>query len=168
MMKEFEKYKGIHPGAVLDRELKKRNLAQRPFALSLPEHPQTLNAITKGKRDFNISLALKIEQSFGWEEGTLMTLQLFYDIKKEKQKNDTAPRPDLTKIRKALFWDTDMLKIDWLKQYKYTITRVFERGSDAEKEELLRFYGQEKIKEITGSAKIADNRIPMMQHLNNR
>ena len=50
MIKQYEKYKGIHPGIILDRELKKRSIKQRPFALSLDEHPQTFNAITKGKR----------------------------------------------------------------------------------------------------------------------
>lgn len=37
-----EKYKGIHPGVVLDRELKKRSIKQRPFALSINEHPKLL------------------------------------------------------------------------------------------------------------------------------
>jgi plasmid maintenance system antidote protein VapI len=44
MIKRFEKYKGIHPGIILERELKKRAIKQRPFALSLDEHPQTFNA----------------------------------------------------------------------------------------------------------------------------
>lgn len=46
MTEQYEKYKGIHPGIVLDRELKKRAIRQRPFALSLKEHPQSFNAIT--------------------------------------------------------------------------------------------------------------------------
>ena len=37
------KYKGIHPGIVLEREFKKRSLKQRPFAIAINEHPQTLN-----------------------------------------------------------------------------------------------------------------------------
>ena len=44
----IEMYKGIHPGIILERELKKRNLKKRSFALSLQEYPQTLNNITKG------------------------------------------------------------------------------------------------------------------------
>jgi len=87
MKREYDKYKGIHPGAVLQRELDKRNLAQRPFAQSLFEHPQTINAIIKGKRDLNTALALKIESALGLEEGSLLVLQTYYDIKKEKQKN---------------------------------------------------------------------------------
>ena len=45
MLSISEKYKGIHPGVVLDRELKKRAIKQRPFALSIGEHPQIFNAI---------------------------------------------------------------------------------------------------------------------------
>jgi plasmid maintenance system antidote protein VapI len=168
MFADFEKYKGIHPGTVLERVLKKRHLGKRPFALSLPEHPQTLNAITKGKRDLNVALSLKIEHALGLEEGTLMTLQVFYDIKKEKEKNNSIPKPDLNKIRQVLFWDTDIQKIDWAKQYKFVIKRVFERGNDIEKEELLKFYGQEKIKEVTGSTSIIGNHITLMSHLNTR
>ena len=170
MTTDFEKYKGIHPGAVLERVLKKRHLAKRSFALSLPEHPQTLNAITKGKRDLNVALSLKIEQALGLEEGSLMTLQVFYDIKKEKEKekSDFALKPDLNKIRNVLFWDTDIQRINWTKQYRFIIKRVFERGNDIEKNELLKFYGKEKIQEVTGSASIAKNHIILMPHLNNR
>ncbi len=45
-----------------------------------------------------------------------------------------------------MFWDTDIIIIDWSKQYKAVIQRIFERGNEAEKEEIIRFYGQEKIK----------------------
>ena len=161
----IEKYKGIHPGAVIERELKKRKLAQRPFALSIFEHPQTLNAIAKEKRGINTALALKIEKALGLEEGTLMILQIYYDIRIEKQKRNISAHPDLSIIRKILFWDTDINKIDWEKYYKYVISRVFERGNDDEKNEMLRFYGEEKIKEITGSKLISGNSIPVMQHL---
>jgi plasmid maintenance system antidote protein VapI len=80
----IEKYKGIHPGIILQRELKKRALLQRPFALSIGEHPQTLNAITKGKRNLNTSIALKIESKLGLQEETFALLQTFYDILQEK------------------------------------------------------------------------------------
>lgn len=55
--------KGIHPGLFLERELKKRHLAKGKFAISLDEYPQTLVAITKGKRSMNVNLALKIENA---------------------------------------------------------------------------------------------------------
>jgi plasmid maintenance system antidote protein VapI len=148
MKKEFEKYKGIHPGAVLERELAKRNLAQRPFALSLMEYPQTFNAIIKGKRDMNTGIAIKIENALGLEEGTLLILQAYYDIKKEKQKLLLAKRPDITHLRKSLFWDTDINTINWEKQSAAVIRRIFERGNITEKKEIIKFYGASIVKPI--------------------
>ena len=44
-----------------------------------------------------------------------------------------------------MFWDTDITMIDWDKQYKAVIRRIFERGNETEKQELIHFYGEEKI-----------------------
>jgi hypothetical protein len=35
--------------------------------------------------------------------------------------------------------------IDWDKHYKAVIRRIFERGNKIKKQELLHFYGEEKI-----------------------
>lgn len=153
MKQQYEKYKGIHPGIVLDRELKKRSIKQRPFALALEEHPQTLNAITKGKRGINTPLALKIERELELEEGTLVLLQAFYEIQKAKEQ-ETRPTPDLSVLNKALFWDTDINTIDWDRQYLAVIQRVFERGSEADKEEITHFYGTDKINQALEESKI--------------
>ena len=138
--------KGIHPGIFLARELKVRNLPKGPFALSLGEFPQTLGSITKGKRRMNTAMALKIESALGLEEGYLMMLQVYYDIEQEKRKH--SAKPDLTKLRSVLFWDTEHDKIDWQKQKKAVINRIFERGNAEEKKEITRFYGQRTIDDI--------------------
>ncbi|MFA9191615.1 helix-turn-helix domain-containing protein [Flavobacterium sp. FZUC8N2.13] len=143
----IEKYKGIHPGIILERLLKKKAISQRPFAISIGEHPQTLNAITKGKRRLNIALALKIEEKLSLEEGSLALLQTYFDIKEEKSKTKQNT-PDLTLLRKSLFWDTDITKIDWQKQSVAVIKRIFERGNAIEKEEIKRFYKSDTIKKI--------------------
>lgn len=142
--------RGIHPGFVLERELKQRNLGKSRFAISLQEFPQTLVSITKGKRKMNTALALKIEQALGLEEGYFMILQVYYDIEEEKRKQNTE-HPDLTKLRPVLFWDTQMEKINWEKQKKAVIKRVFERGNEIEKEEIIRFYGKEVVNELIGA-----------------
>ncbi|HEY1038228.1 MAG TPA: plasmid maintenance system antidote protein [Bacteroidia bacterium] len=139
--------KGIHPGFILERELKKRSLAKSRFALQVNEYPQTLVSITKGKRDMNTALALKVEHALGMDEGTLMILQVYYDIEKEKKKQK-AETPNLKNLRRVIFWDTDMDKIDWQRQKQAVIKRVFERGNDKEKNEIIRFYGKETIEEI--------------------
>ncbi|MFH0756172.1 MAG: plasmid maintenance system antidote protein [Bacteroidota bacterium] len=151
MMKtELSIVKGIHPGYILERELKKRHLQKGPFAISLNEYPQTLVSITKGKRRMNTNLALKIENALEIEEGYFMTLQLHFDIAEIKRRQPGS-RPDLTKLRRILFWDTRMENIDWDKQKKSIIKRVFERGNEIEKMEIIRFYGQESVDHILDS-----------------
>jgi addiction module HigA family antidote len=139
--------KGIHPGAIVERELQQHKLSKRKFALSIDEYPQTIGAIIKGKRDMNTSLSLKIEKALSLEEGFLMTLQVFYSIKKIKT-DQANTSPDIKKFRKALFWDTNIQKINWLQQKRAIIKRVFERGNETEKEEIKRFYGEQTINEV--------------------
>ncbi|UFH31651.1 plasmid maintenance system antidote protein [Chryseobacterium sp. C-71] len=142
-MKSLLKYKGIHPGIVLERELEKRSLKKRPFAISIGESAQAINNITKGKRKIPVPLALKIEKELDLEEGSIVVLQSYYDIKFEKDKMQETP--NLSILRRSLFWDTDINKIDWNRQHKAVINRIFERGNDDEKNETIRFYGKRKV-----------------------
>jgi plasmid maintenance system antidote protein VapI len=143
--------KGIHPGFVLERELQKRRLGKGQFAISVGEFPQTLTSITKGKRRMNTSLSMKIEKMLSMEEGYFMILQVYYDIEQEKKKtrqDSKNDKPDVSLLRKILFWDTDINKIDWQKQKKAVVKRIFERGNEDEKNEIKRFYGSQTVNEI--------------------
>ena len=146
----IDKYKGIHPGIILERLLTKNGISQRPFASSIDEYPQTINAISKGRRKLNTPLTLKIEKKLNLEEGTLALLQTYFDIKEEKNKVEKNT-PNLNLLRKSLFWDTDISKIDWQQQSAAVIKRVFEGGNDIEKEEIKRLYKSAKIKEALSS-----------------
>jgi plasmid maintenance system antidote protein VapI len=148
MNRTIEILKGLHPGIVLERELKKRGLAKGPFALSINEFPQTISAITKGKRGMNTPLAMRIEKALGIEEGFFMTLQVFYEIKGEKKKQIELIKPNLNLLRPALFWDTQFDKIDWKRQKRAVIERVWERGNEEEKTEIGRFYGTHEVDKI--------------------
>ena len=161
----IEKYKGIHPGIILERELKKRLLKKALFARTLKEYPQILNEITKGRRKIIPTLSLKIDKALNLEEGTMLILQAYYDIEREKLKMENENSPNIILLRKALFWDTDMDKINWNKQYKAVIKRVFERGDDIEKNEIKRFYGNKKIEEIIG-IDLENNSLKILNHIN--
>ena len=147
MKSELNYLKGIHPGLVLNRELDKRHLRKGAFALSLQEYPQTLTAITKGKRGMNTALSLKIEKALGLEEGYFMILQVYYEIEEEKRKLNKS-WTNLPQLRPVLFWDTKMTSLDWEKQKKAIIKRVFERGNDIEKNEIIRFYGAKTVNNL--------------------
>ena len=147
MLNDIEILKGIHPGIVLERKIHEKGLKKGQLALECREYPQTLTAITKGSRDMNTALSMKLEKALGLEEGYFMILQIFHDIKKQKQKQSQKDR-NHPKLRKVLFWDTKMESIDWQKQYKSVIRRVFERGNEFEKFEITRFYGSDLINEV--------------------
>ena len=145
MKSKLEILKGIHPGGFIERELKGRQIPSGRFAIGIGEFPQALSAIINGRRSMNLPLSLKIERELGYEEGFLMTLQLYHDIKMLKQKESAKHKPDLSKFRKVIFWDTDMDKIDWDKNKRAVIERVFERGNSMEQDEIIRFYGQDEV-----------------------
>jgi addiction module HigA family antidote len=148
MVNEIAILKGIHPGKVLERELKKRNLSKGRFAMSLGEYPQMIGDITKGKRKLSPRIALKLDKALDKEEGFFMVLQAYYDIEMERRKSSQIHHPDLSKFRPVLFWDTSLDRIDWEKQRKAVIKRVHERGNQTEKEEISRFYGKDAVEKI--------------------
>lgn len=141
MKSRLDILKGIHPGRLIDRDLKKRNISQRAFAASIGEHSQTLNAVITGRRNLTVEMALKIERAFGYEEGFLLTLQAYYAIAEYKHHLQSLSIEGVPNIRRSLFWDTDFDAIDWGRYRDAVIVRVAERGNDAEKAEIARFYG---------------------------
>ena len=75
---------------------------------------------------------------------------IIHKIEVEETSNTNTPK--LTVFRKSLFWDTDISLIDWNRQYKAVINRVFERGNEDERNETIRFYGTEKVNSALKSA----------------
>ena len=152
MKSRLDILKGVHPGKFIERELLKSKISKRQFALSINEHPQTLGAIIKGTRNMNVDLSLKIEEKLELEEGFLMTLQVFHDIKKAKR--DVNYKPDLSKLNKITFWDTTFEKIDWRLMKISVIKRVFSYGNKEEQEEIIRFYGKNEVDKILSTIKL--------------
>ena len=149
MLPQIAQIKGIHPGAVLEREFKRRGIRKSVFALQIGEYPGIITDITKMRRGMNASLSLRIERALGIEEGYFMVLQAYYEVAREKKKESMKqPKPDLSKIRRGIFWDVNFDEIDFHKRERFVIERVFERGNDPEIREIIRFYGRKKCREI--------------------
>ena len=150
MLPELEKIKGIHPGALLRRELKIRGLKGVDLANSIDEHKQTISAIINKRRDINPKLSIKLSQQFDVDEDYFMMLQASYDVRKASE-SEVKKTPNLENIREVLFWDTTLAKIDWEKNKKSVIKRVLERGNSIEINEIISFYGREAISKIIES-----------------
>jgi hypothetical protein len=75
-----------------------------------------------------------------------MHLQAAYEVncilEKQRSNNNT---PNLLVIRKVLFWDTDFDNINWVSKQSAVIKRIFERGNEAEIQEIIGFYGKETV-----------------------
>ncbi|WP_442846434.1 helix-turn-helix transcriptional regulator [Leeuwenhoekiella sp. H156] len=152
MLPDLEKIKGVHPGAVLNRALKKKDLNASDLARSIDEHKQTLSAILNGRRAVNPKLSIKLAQLFDIPADYFSLLQASYDV---QQALESKPKqtPDLKRFRKALFWDTQLDRIDWNKNKRAVIKRVLERGNKQEIEELIKYYGKQTISKVVQSIK---------------
>ncbi len=158
MLPELSKIKGIHPGAILRREIKVRGLKKYELAKAVGEHPQTISSILNEKRGMNPKLSIRLGQIMGIDKDYFMILQACYEVKSQVKQHKNVT-PDLSKIRKILFWDTDFNKIDWVRNRSAIIKRILERGNEIELKEIISFYGEETIRielmKLEGSAKKA-------------
>jgi len=84
-------------------------------------------------------------------------LQACYDVKQALEKQ-TKQTPNLSLLRKALFWDTTYDNIDWQKNKRAVIKRVLERGNDQEINEIISFYGKQVVMDevkLIGESRLA-------------
>jgi addiction module HigA family antidote len=154
MLPEISKIRGIHPGAILKRELKIRGMKSSEFAELVDEYKQTLSAILNERRSINPGLSIKLSKQLDVSEDYFMHLQASFDVQRElEQIQSDKSTPDLKQIRKILFWDTDFNQLDW-QQYKSSIIkRIFERGNDSEIREIITFYGRPTVNRVIQLAK---------------
>ena len=59
-------------------------------------------------------------------------------------------QPVISKVRRPnlpawLFWEVDYSKLDWQWSYRYVIERVIDTGAPEDWEEMIRFYGRERV-----------------------
>lgn len=78
----------IHPGAVLDQELKDRGLAQKDFASTIGMPSPVLNAIIKEKRSVTPDIAVLLEAALGKDASFWLDLQARRDIEDAKMKEE--------------------------------------------------------------------------------
>ncbi len=134
--------KGLRPGILIDRELRTGKLSRKWLSCNTGIRYARICEIISGARKMTLEQSLKLERALGYDEGFLMTLQLYYDIRSLQQH---TPTPDLSKLSPALFWDTKIEKIDWQKHKRAVIERVMAYGNEQERTEIIRFYGTDDV-----------------------
>jgi len=154
MLPELSQIKGVHPGQILERELKKMKINKSAFALEIGEYPSVISEITKMKRGISTALSFKIGRALNAEEGYFLAVQAYYEARSYKERYSAKfPKPDMTILRRSIFWDVNPDKMDFQKRKRFVIERVFERGNEAEITEIIRFYGREDCSYIIKTAR---------------
>ena len=69
----------IHPGEVLEEEIKARGISREAFAELLGMPRSHLNELLRGKRDFTPAFALKLEDTLHIHADTWTNLQASYE-----------------------------------------------------------------------------------------
>ncbi len=146
MMPNLKRIKGIHPGAILKRELKKRKIRSIDLANEIDEHPQTINAITKERRGINAKLSFKLGDYFSISNEYFMILQATYEVETYRKSEIKKINPLIGKFRKSIFWDTKIELIDFEKNKRFIIQRILERGNKKEIKNLIKIYTLKTIK----------------------
>ena len=155
MLPEIEKIKGVPPGAVLGWALKKRRIGTSVFAKDIGEYAGVLTDVTKLRRGITPRLSIKLGQKLDVAEYYFMLLQAYYLVDRERKENvlNTQDTPDLSILRRQIFWDIDFDKLDFQRYKSYIIQRVFERGNKDEIQEIIRFYGKDECRKTIRQAK---------------
>lgn len=146
----MEILKGVHPGLFLKHELSEKNISGKLLAESIGEHPQTISAIICGRRSMNTALSLQIERFLGIEEGTLMMLQVYFDIQQEKTRIEQKCIL-IYHNSHLLFLGFGYRKIDWYQHKNFVIRRIFGYGNENEIKEIIRFYGENDVAKVIDS-----------------
>jgi len=158
MYEQYLSMPAVPAGAILKRILQKEHLSQREIAGKSAIYPQRINDLIVGKRKFTPEISSRLENALGIPTlGYFYRIQANYAIYSYQDEQERKHTPDLSKLGKALFWETDSLeKINWLKSANWIIQRTFECGNQQEIEEIIRFYGREKVTETLNAIPSTD------------
>jgi plasmid maintenance system antidote protein VapI len=152
MYEQYLSTSTIPAGAVLKRILQKERIGQKEVALKASLFPQRINDLITGKRKFTPEMSVCIEKALGLSEpGYFYKIQSNYEIYRYKEEQEKKDTPNLDRLNEALFWDTNMRDMNWKKNANWVIKRVFEYGQPEEIEEIIRYYGKEKVAEVLNS-----------------
>jgi len=159
MYEQYLSMPAVPAGAILKRILQKEHFSQKEIAKKTDIYPQRINDLINGKRKFTPELSSRLENALNISSfGYFYRIQTNHDIFCYQDEQERKHTPDLSKLHKALFWEVYSLeKINWLKNANWVIQRAFEYGNEQEIEEIIRFYGREKITEILNIIPLTDS-----------
>ena len=103
-------FRAVHPGEVLNDELKERGIKQKDLASKMGILPSHLNELIKGKRSFTVTIAMALEKELGIPYDFWMRMQYGYEHdclviaqrEVEKQQSSRREQSKLSKVAAVL------------------------------------------------------------------
>ena len=153
---EFTPSVATHPGWLLNRELKAREITQKEFAYDIGMQPTMLNEILKEKRAITTEIALSLERALDIPAKYWMDLQIQYDIdmirliERNIRKSQQIETWKLIKqyVPVSLFIKKGILS----KSLEENIAKIFEIFQVANIDELIERLSVHEDKEITNKS----------------
>ncbi len=145
MLPELDKIQRTPPYALIPWLCKRLKMTLEELSERSGIAMDFFQEILDNKHEIDTCLSEKLAEGFQIEDKTY-----FYKVQQSWNKEleyqrQPKPTPNLENIRPIVFWDTIFDQIDWIRSEKWTIRRIFERGNELEKQEIISFYGKEKI-----------------------
>ena len=99
-------FRAVHPGEILNEELKERGIKQKDLAAKTGMLPSHLNELIKGKRSFTVEIAMALEKELGIPYDSWMRLQYGYEhdllvIAQREVEHQQRTRRESTPLRRA-------------------------------------------------------------------
>ena len=149
MYEQYLQLSNIPCGAVLNRIMTKEGISQSQLAERSGIVRQRICDYLANRRRITVEASLNLERALHIGiSGFFYRIQANHDIYICMQEQARTYHPDLDRYRRALFWDTDMEKLDWDNNRHWVIRRTFEYGNEEEILETVRFYGKENVRNI--------------------
>ncbi len=155
----LEKYlemEGVTPSQVLSRLIAIDGNLRKDIARKAGIPAQRLSDLISGTRRFTARYSLGLERALNIKiKGFFLLLQAKNDIYIEERKAAHRNMPNTTKFLQSTFWDVNLHSLDWQRDKKSIVNRVFEYGSDDEVMEIISYYGKESVANILENGKYA-------------
>ena len=133
MYEQYLQLSNIPCGAVLNRIMTKEGISQSQLAERSGIVRQRICDYLANRRRITVEASLNLEKALRIGiEGFFYRIQANHDIYTCVKEQAMNNRPNLKYYRKAVFWDTDIEKLDWEKNRQWIIRRVFEYGGEEE------------------------------------
>ncbi len=162
----FLQYHSLDVGSVIKYIMTQTGTTGRQMAEKCGLPPQRISDYVNNHRRITANVSLALEKAFNIDKpGYFYIIQANHDVYLASRAT-TQSTPDMTKISRHIFWDSDLSKINWQSARRQIIQRAFEYGDEQTITEIIRFYGKSTVKQIL--IQIDDRRLAARRQQNAR